>query len=64
MQLPFTLQFWLEDRSSDVVYELLVESDIVYENVDVVELSRYLAVTVDPMTISQHGLSEFVMTRK
>ena len=45
-----------------MVYELLMESDIVYENIDVVELSRYLAVAFEPDVVLNHGLSKFLMT--
>ena len=52
------------ERSGNVIFELLVESVVVYENIDILELSRYVAAALKEDVVLKHGLSEFVMRRK
>ena len=50
--------------SGEVIFELLVESEVVYENIDILELSRYVAAAVKEDVVLKHGLNDFVMRRK
>ena len=52
------------DRSAEVVYELMMESEIVYGNICDDEMTRYAAVVFDNDTIQKYGLQDYVMRRK
>ena len=41
-----------------------MESQVIYESINVTELSRYIAVAVDVDIVHQRGLSDYAMTRK
>ena len=51
-------------RSSEVVYDELMKSEVLYRNVDVDELTRYLAVVLDNHTLQQYVVDDFVMVRR
>ena len=50
------------ERSAEVVHDLLLESQVVYESINVTELSRYLDVAVDADIVTQSGLNDYAMT--
>ena len=52
------------DRSADVVFELMMESEVLYDNICDDEMTRYAAVVFDNDTIQKYGLHGYVMTRK
>ena len=52
------------ERSAEVVFDLLLESDIEYRNISDEEMTRYAAVVLDQSVIQKHGLQEYIMRRK
>ena len=52
------------ERSSEVVFEIMSETEVSFKNIDDTELQRYAAVVLSDEILQKHDLSQFVMTRK
>ena len=52
------------DRTSEAVYEVMCEADIVYRNVNILELARYLALILQQGDIVKYELEDLVMKRR
>ena len=52
------------ERSAEVVFDLMMESDIIYQNINDDEITRYAAVVLDKELIQKHELQDYIMVRK
>jgi len=51
------------DRSADVVYALMMESEVKFVGINDDEMTRYAAVVFNDDVVQKYGLQEYVMTR-
>ena len=52
------------ERTAEVAFELIETSEVQFKGLDVLELSRYLAVNLTQVEVEKFGLSEVIMKRR